>query len=166
MTARVRILGGTDIAATLPRIFDRQRACPRHFNESAPARLTPKLNPLMKTARSTADISRASMGRIAMATYITQDCINCGACEPECPNEAISEGDDIYVIDPELCTECVGFNDHEACQAVCPVECCLPDPKRTEAEALLLERAIKLHPDDSELKTKADANDFPSRFRK
>src|SRR4029079_8960716 len=62
-----------------------------------------------------------------MATYITEDCINCGACEPECPNEAISEGDEIYVIDPELCTECVGFYDHEACQAVCPVECCLPN---------------------------------------
>ena len=56
-----------------------------------------------------------------MATYITSDCINCGACEPECPNDAISEGDDIYVIDPDLCTECVGFYDHEACQAVCPV---------------------------------------------
>ena len=57
-----------------------------------------------------------------MATYITSDCINCGACEPECPNDAISEGDEIYVIDPELCTECVGFYDHEACQAVCPTE--------------------------------------------
>ena len=72
-----------------------------------------------------------------MATYITSDCINCGACEPECPNEAISEGDEIYVIDPELCTECVGFYDHEACQAVCPVECCLPDPKHPEDEKLL-----------------------------
>ena len=45
-----------------------------------------------------------------MATYITEECINCGACEPECPNEAISEGEDIYVIDPKLCTECVGFS--------------------------------------------------------
>ena len=72
-----------------------------------------------------------------MATYITSDCINCGACEPECPNEAISEGDEIYVIDPELCTECVGFYDHEACQAVCPVECCLPDPKHPETEDVL-----------------------------
>ena len=73
-----------------------------------------------------------------MATYITEECINCGACEPECPNEAISEGDDIYVIDPKLCTECVGFHDHEACQAVCPVECCLPDPKNVETEEVLL----------------------------
>lgn len=61
-----------------------------------------------------------------MSTYITSDCINCGACEPECPNEAISEGDEIYVIDPELCTECVGFYDHEACQAVCPSSAAFP----------------------------------------
>lgn len=101
-----------------------------------------------------------------MATYITSDCINCGACEPECPNEAISEGEEIYVIDPELCTECVGFTDHEACQAVCPVECCLPDPKHAEDEKALIGRALKLHGDDEELKKKAAANDFPSRFRK
>lgn len=100
-----------------------------------------------------------------MATYITEDCINCGACEPECPNEAISEGDDIYVIDPELCTECVGFHGAEACQAVCPVECCLPNPEREEAEADLLARALRLHPDDDDLKKAADNNDFPSRFR-
>ena len=101
-----------------------------------------------------------------MATYITEDCINCGACEPECPNEAISEGDEIYVIDPELCTECVGFYDHEACQAVCPVECCLPNPEIVETEEVLIARALKLHPDDAELKKKAEANDYPSRFRK
>src|SRR5208282_6378565 len=101
-----------------------------------------------------------------MSTYITSDCINCGACEPECPNEAISEGDEIYIIDPELCTECVGFYDHEACQAVCPVECCLPDPNRPEDEKLLLERAITLHPEDEELKKRVAAGSFPSRFRK
>jgi ferredoxin len=101
-----------------------------------------------------------------MATYITEDCINCGACEPECPNQAISEGDDIYVIDPNLCTECVGFYDHEACQAVCPVECCLPDPKHPEQEPELLDRALKLHPEDGALKGRADKNEFPSRFRK
>ncbi|MDC0715287.1 YfhL family 4Fe-4S dicluster ferredoxin [Nannocystis bainbridge] len=82
-----------------------------------------------------------------MATHITEECINCGACEPECPNEAISEGDDRYVIDPNLCTECVGFHDYEACQAVCPVECCIPDPERRETEELLLDRARKLHPE-------------------
>jgi len=101
-----------------------------------------------------------------MATYITTDCINCGACEPECPNEAISEGDDIYVIDPELCTECVGFYDHEACQAVCPVECCLPDPDHPEQEGELIQRALRLHPDDGELQKRAEADNFPSRFRK
>jgi ferredoxin len=100
-----------------------------------------------------------------MATYITEECINCGACEPECPNEAISEGDDIYVIDPKLCTECVGFHDHEACQAVCPVECCLPDPKNVETEETLLARARSLHPD----KTFPELAALPaplSRFRK
>jgi|ERR1022692_1710410 ferredoxin len=100
-----------------------------------------------------------------MATYVTADCINCGACEPECPNEAISQEDEIYAINPELCTECVGFNEKEACQAVCPVECCLPDPNRSEAERVLLERAMRMHPDDGELKRKAGSNDFPSRFR-
>ncbi|MBK7826097.1 YfhL family 4Fe-4S dicluster ferredoxin [Nannocystis sp.] len=84
-----------------------------------------------------------------MATHITEECINCGACEPECPNEAISEGEDTYVINPSLCTECVGFHGYEACQAVCPVECCLPDPKIVEAEELLLERARELHKDKS-----------------
>ena len=101
-----------------------------------------------------------------MAIKITEECINCGACEPECPNEAISEGDEIYVIDPELCTECVGFYDHEACQAVCPVECCLPDPAHLEQEPILIERAVRLHPEDAELQARATANEYPSRFRK
>jgi len=108
----------------------------------------------------------AKVDETAMATYITSDCINCGACEPECPNEAISEGDEIYVIDPELCTECVGFYDHEACQAVCPVECCLPDPNHKEEEPILLERALRLHPEDDELKKRVASGSFPSRFRK
>lgn len=101
----------------------------------------------------------------SMATYITDACINCGACVPECPNEAITEGDSIYVIDPERCTECVGFNQKEACQSVCPVECCLPDPKRVETEAQLIARAVELHPEDAELGAKASSKDFPSRFR-
>jgi len=101
-----------------------------------------------------------------MATYITDACINCGACVPECPNEAIAEGGDIYVIDAERCTECVGFHEKEACQAVCPVECCLPDPKRPEEEASLIARAVALHPDDAALKATADGGQFPSRFRK
>lgn len=101
-----------------------------------------------------------------MATYITDDCINCGACEPECPNQAISEGDEIYLIDASRCSECVGFYDHEACQAVCPVECCLPNPENEEAEADLAQKALTLHPDDGELKERVDSGDFPSRFRK
>ncbi len=100
-----------------------------------------------------------------MATHITDECISCGACEPECPNEAITEADEIYVINPELCTECVGFFDVEACQAVCPVECCLPDPEHEETEEQLIKRSLELHSDDEELKNKADANDFPSHFR-
>jgi ferredoxin len=100
-----------------------------------------------------------------MATFITADCINCGACEPECPNDAISAGDDIYLIDPNLCTECVGFFEQESCQAVCPVECCLPDPKHLEDEASLIERAVRLHSDDKGLQMRAAANNYPSRYR-
>ena len=81
-----------------------------------------------------------------MATMITDECINCGACEPECPNGAISEGDEIFVIDPALCTECVGFHGDEACQTVCPVECCIPDENLRETEEQLLTRAVSLHP--------------------
>ena len=96
-----------------------------------------------------------------MATMITEECINCGACEPECPNEAISEGEDIYVIDPARCTECVGHFDEEQCAAVCPVDCCVPDPNNEEPEGLLVSRAKALHPAKSFSDT-----DFPSRFRK
>ncbi|KAK1548227.1 hypothetical protein Q3G72_009175 [Acer saccharum] len=92
---------------------------------------------------------------------ITEECINCGACEPECPNEAISEGDDIYVIDPAKCTECVGHFDEEQCAAVCPVDCCVPDPNNPEPEAGLFARALALHPDKL-----FPAQDFPSRFKK
>lgn len=94
-----------------------------------------------------------------MATMITAECINCGACEPECPNEAISQNDDIYVIDPLLCTECVGFHDYEACAAVCPVDCCVTDPNNVETEDVLISRARELHQD-------VDFGDsFESRFR-
>lgn len=94
-----------------------------------------------------------------MATMITSECINCGACEPECPNNAISQSEEIYVIDPMLCTECVGFHDHEACAAVCPVDCCVPDPNIVETEDQLIARARALHQD-------VDFGDkFESRFR-
>ena len=95
-----------------------------------------------------------------MATMITEECINCGACEPECPNEAISEGEDIYVIDPERCTECVGHFDEEQCAAVCPVDCCVADPNIPEPEVALLARAKVIHPE------KTFPDDFPSRFKK
>src|SRR5262249_8109837 len=67
---------------------------------------------------------------------------------------------DIFYIVPEKCTECVGFFDHEACAAVCPVDCCVPNPDIPEAEGVLLARARSLHPD------KTIADDAPSRFRK
>ncbi len=94
-----------------------------------------------------------------MATHITEECISCGACEPACPNEAIAPGPDIYEIDQEKCTECVGFHEVEQCQLTCPVECCLPDPARPETEDALLARAKQLHPEVT------FGPDFPSRFR-
>ena len=58
-----------------------------------------------------------------MALKITEECISCAACESECPVEAISEGDDIFVIDPEVCVECEGYFDTSQCVEVCPVDC-------------------------------------------
>ncbi|MBK8749576.1 MAG: 4Fe-4S dicluster domain-containing protein [Saprospiraceae bacterium] len=114
-----------------------------------------------------------------MAIIITDECINCGACEPECPNNAIYEGgiewaikdgtgvvgeyqledgtiikydalqtpvsDDYYFIVPDKCTECVGFHEEPQCAAVCPVDCCVPDPDRRESNEILLGRKEKLH---------------------
>jgi ferredoxin len=95
-----------------------------------------------------------------MATMITNDCINCGACEPECPNNAISQGPTVFVIDPKLCTECVGFHDYEACAAVCPVDVCVTDPNNIESEEVLIARARALHPEVN------FPENFESRFRK
>jgi ferredoxin len=114
-----------------------------------------------------------------MAIMITDECINCGACEPECPNNAIYEGgvewkisdgntvkgaynlhdgkvvdaddvqypvsDDYYYIVPDKCTECVGFHEEPQCAAVCPVDCCVPDPEHVESNDLLLGRKAALH---------------------
>jgi ferredoxin len=63
-----------------------------------------------------------------MAYKINEECIACGACEPECPVEAISEGDDIYIINPEVCIECSGHFETPQCADVCPVDACEPDP--------------------------------------
>ncbi|MGP5541949.1 YfhL family 4Fe-4S dicluster ferredoxin [Psychrobacter celer] len=73
-----------------------------------------------------------------MALFITDECINCDVCEPACPNEAISEGDDIYEIDPDLCTECVGHFDEPQCVVICPVDCIPKDPDHVETESDLL----------------------------
>lgn len=115
-----------------------------------------------------------------MAIMITDECINCGACEPECPNNAIYEGgvewaindgnntvkgpyilengevvdakhknspisDDLYFIVPDKCTECEGFHEEPQCAAVCPVDCCVPDPERVESKEVLLSRKERLH---------------------
>ena len=113
-----------------------------------------------------------------MAIMITDECINCGACEPECPNNAIYEGgaqwrwadgtslkeaalangavepgtmphtpvsDEYYYIVSDKCTECVGFHEEPQCAAVCPVDCCVPDPEREEDEETLLSKKAWLH---------------------
>ncbi|MBK7812699.1 MAG: 4Fe-4S dicluster domain-containing protein [Saprospiraceae bacterium] len=114
-----------------------------------------------------------------MAIIITEECINCGACEPECPNNAIYEGgiewaladgttltgkylldngeeieviqknipvsNDYYYIVPDKCTECTGFHEEPQCAAVCPVDCCVPDPDHVESKEQLLHRKERLH---------------------
>ena len=82
-----------------------------------------------------------------MALKITDDCTNCDACVSECPNEAISEGDDIYIINPDLCTECVGFHEETQCAEVCPVDCCVADEGIVETKEQLIEKVKKIHPD-------------------
>ena len=81
-----------------------------------------------------------------MAYKITEDCISCGACEPECPNEAISEGETIYVIDIDKCTECVGAYESSRCADVCPVDACVTDPDHAESQEQLQEKYQRLHP--------------------
>lgn len=75
-----------------------------------------------------------------MALVIVDDCINCDVCEPECPNSAIAPGDEIYEIDPHLCTECVGHYNEPQCQQVCPVDCIELDPKHQESKDELMEK--------------------------
>ena len=81
-----------------------------------------------------------------MALLINEECISCGACEPECPNEAITEGDDIYEIDPERCTECVGAHDEPQCVEACPVDdCIVKDPEHEETNEQLKAKYDGLH---------------------
>ena len=94
-----------------------------------------------------------------MATLINEDCINCGAGEDECPNGAISVGEERFVIDPNLCTECVGHHGEQMCALACPPEACVQDPDRIETEEVLFERAIQIHP-DRELTLTPDTSHF------
>jgi ferredoxin len=75
-----------------------------------------------------------------MALLITDECINCDVCEPECPNNAISQGEEIYVIDPALCTECEGHFENPQCVEVCPVDCIILDPDRKESKEQLYQK--------------------------
>ena len=79
-----------------------------------------------------------------MSLLITDECINCDVCEPECPNEAISPGDEIYEIDPDLCTECVGHYETSQCVEVCPVDCIPLDPNHAETKEELMEKYKRL----------------------
>lgn len=79
-----------------------------------------------------------------MALMITDECINCDVCEPVCPNEAIYQGQDIYEINPDLCTECVGHYDKPQCVDVCPIDCIPLNPEVVESKVQLLEKYKKL----------------------
>ena len=79
-----------------------------------------------------------------MALIIKDACINCDVCEPECPNGAISQGEDIYVINPQLCTECVGHHNEPQCVEVCPVDCISHDPLHVEDKQTLYQKYLKL----------------------
>lgn len=82
-----------------------------------------------------------------MALRITMDCINCAACEPECPNSAISGGDEVFIVDADKCTECVGHYEESQCIAVCPVDCIITDEDRVETREELLAKFERLTAD-------------------
>ena len=84
-----------------------------------------------------------------MAYKITAECISCGACEVECKNEAISEGETSYIIDPDKCTECVGNFESPKCVEICPVDACVLDPNHQEPRNELLEKWRRLHPGET-----------------
>ncbi len=79
-----------------------------------------------------------------MALMITDECINCDVCEPECPNGAIYQGQEIYEINPDLCTECVGHFDEPQCQQVCPIDCIPLNPDVVESKQELLQKYYKI----------------------
>jgi len=79
-----------------------------------------------------------------VSLIITDECINCDVCEPECPNDAISQGEEIYVIDPKLCTECVGHYEVSQCVEVCPVDCIILDPAHVESKDQLQQKYVAI----------------------
>ncbi|MDF2446714.1 MAG: 4Fe-4S ferredoxin iron-sulfur binding domain protein [Moraxellaceae bacterium] len=79
-----------------------------------------------------------------MALKITDECINCDVCEPACPNQAITMGPEIYVIDPARCTECVGHFDEPQCVSICPVDCIPKDEQRVESHDELMDKYRRL----------------------
>ena len=79
-----------------------------------------------------------------MALMITDECINCDVCEPECPNDAIYMGEEIYEINPDLCTECVGHFEESQCVEVCPVECIITNPEHEETGDQLMAKYERL----------------------
>ena len=79
-----------------------------------------------------------------MALMITDECINCDVAEPECPNNAIPQGDETYVIDAAKCTECAGHYDESQCVAVCPVDCIVVDPNHAESKEQLNDKFLRL----------------------
>jgi len=82
-----------------------------------------------------------------MAMVILESCISCGKCEPDCPNTAIAPGDSVYLVDHELCTECVGHADEPTCAQLCPVpDTIVVDPDRVESREMLRARFEQLHP--------------------
>ena len=86
-----------------------------------------------------------------MALKILDTCINCDVCEPACPNQAITQGEDIYIIHADLCTECVGHFDEPQCVVVCPVECIDPDPDLVESQEALLAKLRRLEREHPEI---------------
>ena len=88
-----------------------------------------------------------------MALWITDECINCDVCEPECPNQAIAMGAEIYEIDPHRCTECVGHFDEPQCVQVCPVNCIPVRPDFIESREQLLSKFRSLQSTTSSAST-------------
>jgi ferredoxin len=90
------------------------------------------------------DDARKQERRLTMALRITEECINCDVCEPECPNEAIYMGKEFYEIHPHKCTECIGHFDEPQCVQVCPVACIDTHPKHQESRETLYQKFIRL----------------------